>query len=62
MTNLVIVDYNTAEVHFYTVDPDVIVNDSYISLLGYNLDECYWMHSNELSIIKHRGILKNEIN
>lgn len=62
MEELVIINYNTSEVHFYKVDPDVIVNDDYISLLGHNPDECSWMQSDELSIIKHKGILKNEVN
>ena len=51
MKELVILNYNTSEVHFYNVDCDI--NEDYIKSLGYNPNECSWMSSEFINIIKH---------
>lgn len=58
MEELVILDYNNAEVHFYKVDSDADVNYDYIEKLGFNPDGCSWMFAEDINIFKHKGIIK----
>ena len=58
MEELVILDYNNAEVHFYKVDNDADVDYDYIEKLGFNPDECSWMFGEDIKIFKHKGIIK----
>lgn len=58
MEELVILNYNTSEIHFYKVDADVNIDEDYIRDLGHNPDECSWMFGEYISIVKHKGILK----
>lgn len=58
MEDLVIMDYNTSEIHLYRVNSDVNIDEDYIIKLGHNPNECSWMFSGFINIIKH----KNEIN
>ena len=53
MKELVILNYNKSEVHFYNVDYDTDINEDYIKSLGYNIDECSWMSGEFINIIKH---------
>ena len=53
MKELVILNYNKSEVHFYNVDYDTDINEDYIKSLGYNSDECSWMSGEFINIIKH---------
>ena len=54
MEELVILDYNTSEVHFYKIDIDTEVDESYIDSLGHNPNCCSWMVSEFINIIKHK--------
>ena len=56
MKQLVILDYNTAKVHLYKVDPKVTVDEEYILSLGFRAKDIEWM-SGKLEVIKHKGIL-----
>ena len=38
MDDLVILNYNTSEIHFYKVDPKIIITEEYIDSLGHNPD------------------------
>lgn len=59
MENLVILNYNTGEVHIYNVSPEANIDEDYIQNgLGFNLDECSWMFGTDIEIIKHRRIIK----
>ena len=58
MKDLVILNYNTASVHFYKVDNNTNIDEEYIKILGFNPDECSWMFAEDIDIIKHKGILK----
>ena len=58
MEDLVILDYNTASVHFYKVDNNADLDYNYIDKLGFNPDECSWMFAEDIEVIKHKGILK----
>ena len=57
MDDLVILNYNTSEVHFYKVDPKIIITEEYIDSLGHNPDECSWMQGEYIDIIRHKGII-----
>ena len=57
MDDLVILNYNTSEVHFYRVDPNVNIDEDYIRKLGHNPDECSWMQGEYIDIIRHKGII-----
>lgn len=54
MEELVILDYNRSEVHFYRVDFDTEVDEEYIRKLGHNPDECSWMTGEFINLIRHR--------
>lgn len=54
MEELVILDYNRSEVHFYKVDFDIEVDEEYIRKLGHNPDECSWMTGEFINLIRHR--------
>ena len=56
MNQLVILDYSTAKVHLYKVDPKVTVDEEYVLSLGFKKMEIEWM-SGKLEVIKHKGIL-----
>lgn len=56
MNQLVILDYNTAKVHLYKVDPKVTVDEEYILSLGFREKDIEWMFG-KLEVIKHKGIL-----
>ena len=56
MNQLVILDYNTAKVHLYKVDPKVIVDEEYVLSLGFREKDIEWMFG-KLEVIKHKGIL-----
>ena len=54
MEELVILYYSTSEVHFYRIDNDTEVDESYIDSLGHNPNACSWMVSEFINIIKHK--------
>ena len=56
MKQLIILDYNTAQVHLYKVDPKVTVDEEYVLSLGFREKDIEWM-SGKLEVIKHKGIL-----
>ena len=56
MNQLVILDYNTAKVHLYKVDPKVTVDEEYVLSLGFRAEDIEWMFG-KLEVIKHKGIL-----
>lgn len=56
MNQLVILDYNTAKVHLYKVDPKVTVDEEYILSLGFKKKNIEWMFG-KLEVIKHKDIL-----
>lgn len=59
MEELVILNYNTSEVHIYNVSSDVNIDEDYIkNTLGFNPDECSWMFGTNIEIIKYREIIK----
>ena len=57
MDDLVILNYNTSEIHFYKVDSQVTIDETYIDSLGHNPDECSWMQGEYIDIIRHNGII-----
>ena len=57
MADLVILNYNTSEIHFYKVDSQVTIDETYIDSLGHNPDECSWMQGEYIDIIRHKGII-----
>lgn len=57
MDDLVILNYNTSEIHFYKVDSQIIVDEVYIDSLGHNPNECSWMQGEYIDIIRHKGII-----
>lgn len=57
LKDLVVFDYSTSEIHFYKVSFDVNIDDEYIESLGFNTNECYWMFSEFIDIIKHKVVL-----
>ena len=57
MERLVIFDYNTSTIHIYDIEKEEPVTEEYISELGFNLDECYWM-AGDIEFVKHKEILK----
>lgn len=58
MEKLVILDYNTSEVHIYDVDSEADIGEEYISDLGFHTSECAWMFSECLGVVYHKEILK----
>ena len=58
MEDLVILNYSIASVYFYKVDNNIDLDYNYIDKLGFNPDECSWMFTEDIEIIKHKGILK----
>lgn len=54
MEELVVLDYNTSEIHFYKIDYDTNINDDYIKSLGHNPNECSWIFGEFINIIKHK--------
>ena len=54
MNELVILNYDTLEVHFYKIDNDIEVTEDFIKSLGHNPDECSWMFGEFINIIKHK--------
>lgn len=52
---LVILDYISQDVHIYNVDPDVEVDEDLIDRLGFNINDCNWMVSEYVDIVKHKG-------
>ena len=57
MDRLVILEYSTGTVHVYDINMEEPVNDEYISNLGYNVDDCYWM-TGQIDIAFHSGVVK----
>lgn len=55
---LIILDYSTATVHIYNVDPGVNIDEEYISNLGFHTSNCSWMFGEDIEIIRHKGLLK----
>ena len=53
MKDLVILNYNTASVHFYKVDNNANIDEEYIEILGFNADECSWMLAKNVEINKY---------
>ena len=54
MEDLVILNYNPSEVHFYKVDFDIEADEDYIKSLGHNPDECSWMTGEFINVIRHK--------
>ena len=57
MEKLVILEYSTTTVHIYDINREDTIDDAYISSLGYNPDDCYWMCGN-IGIEYHKEVLK----
>lgn len=53
MKDLVILNYNTASVHFYKIDNNTNIDEEYIKILGFNPDECSWMFAKNIEINKY---------
>ena len=58
MEKLVVMNYNTLEVHVYNVGSEANIDEGYIESLGHHASECSWMFGEEIGIIHHKGILK----
>ena len=60
MEKLVILDYTKATIDFYDIDidSDVIIDEEYISNLGYNINNCSWMVGYNMEITYHKEVLK----
>lgn len=58
MEKLVILDYSTAEVHFFTVDSEAVIDEDYLRKLGFHPSMCSYMFSKNLGIKSHTEILK----
>ena len=58
MEDLVILNYNTSEVHFYKIGYDTGADEDFIRTLGHNPNECSWMFGENINIVKHEQILK----
>jgi hypothetical protein len=56
MNQLIILDYSTAKVHLYKVDPKVTVDEEYVLSLGFREQDIEWI-AGKLQVIKHKGIL-----
>jgi len=59
MSQLVILNYSTSTIDVYNINSETMVDEAYITTLGYNLEECSWMYANELSINFHTQVLNN---
>lgn len=57
MEKLVILDFNTGEVHIYNIDMKVKCVEDLISKLGHRVNDCQWMFTSS-DIIFHGRILK----
>ena len=57
MEKLVILEYSTNTVHIYDINRAESIDDEYITQLGYNVDDCYWM-TGQIGFAYHRGVLK----
>ena len=55
INDLVILDYNTGEVHIYKVQGDKEIDSAYLDSLGHNPDDCYYMIGQSINIIDHRN-------
>ena len=55
INDLVILDYNTGEVHIYKVQEDKEIDNTYLDSLGHNPDDCYYMVGQFINIIDHRN-------
>lgn len=55
INDLVILDYNTGEVHIYKVQGDKEIDNAYLDSLGHNPDDCYYMVGQSINIIDHRN-------
>ena len=58
MERLIILDYTTCNVDVYDVDSDADIDEEYISNIGYNTDNCYWMFWEEMEVTFHKEILR----
>ena len=58
MQELVIIDYNSSEVHFYKIDSNTDIDYDYIESLGFNPNGCSWMFAEDIEVFNHKGILK----
>lgn len=58
MEKLVILDYTNATVHFYDVDSEANIDESYIDGLGFEPNNCLWMFAEQMEIIFHKEVLK----
>ena len=54
MKQLVIFDYHTESIHIYNIKEFNIVNDDYITFLGFDPDSVTIMMGIEIPIIKHK--------
>lgn len=55
MDDLVVLDYNTGEVHIYKVQEDKEIDSIYLNSLGHNPDDCHYMVGQSINIIDHRN-------
>lgn len=62
MEDLIIVDYNSAEVHFYKIPADMEVTDEVLDALGHRGKDCYWMAGN-IKTVNHKKVINpNKLN
>ena len=51
------IDYSDKSVHVWDVDPEVEINEEYVSNLGFHLSEVSWMGDDNISIHFHKRVL-----
>lgn len=57
MKELIVLNYALNEMHIFLVSSEINVENYIEKVLGFNLDECSWMISKNLKIIKHRVVI-----
>lgn len=53
MEKLVVLDYNTAEVHVYNVGPEDLNISKFLKSKGHRSATCNWMFTTNLIITRH---------
>lgn len=61
MEKLIIIDYSISHIDIYDLDEDFEVTEDFITSLGYNIDEIYYIFSNDIKI-NIKGNIKDELN
>ena len=58
MSKIIILDFVKGRVDIYDIDGDTLVDESYLSKLGYDINNCQWMCGDDVEILYHGEMLK----